>query len=120
MKYTAIVALFLGTSQAVLLADGPHETEKTHVLEPIPSHIASFLDFPNQRTAFYAQLEDAPAAKAPEAQKEQYVRKYDTAGYGDKGGAEKVSVPDARITHTHTTFYDKKNGLWRQDSAALI
>jgi len=70
MKYTAIVALFLGTSQAVLLADDKHESEKLHVLEPIPSHIASFLDFPNQRTAFYAQLEDAPAAKAPEAQKE--------------------------------------------------
>ena len=100
-----------------------HETEKLHVLEPIPSHIASFLDFPSQRTAFYLQTDDdkkaeeAPAAPKFEATKEKYVRKYDNKGYGTP---EKVSVPDPRITHTHTTFYDKKNGLWRQDTAALV
>ena len=119
MKYQQIVALFLGTSQAVLLVDGKHETEKVHALEPIAAHIASFQDFPSQRTAFYVQTEEAPAAKAPEAQKEKYVRKYDVTGYGDKGGVEKSSVMDPRIGHTHTTFYDKKNGLWRQDQAAL-
>jgi hypothetical protein len=42
MKYQQIVALFLGTSQAVLLVDGKHETEKVHALEPIAAHIASF------------------------------------------------------------------------------
>lgn len=26
---------------------------------------------------------------------------------------EKVSVPDPRITRRQTTFYDKRNGLWR-------
>jgi len=114
------------TASLVQVADegaGKHETEKLHVLEPIPSHIASFLDFPNQRTAFYAQLEDdKPKAYAGHFQStdEKYVRKYDTKGFGANGGAEKVSVPDARIGHTHTTFYDKKNGLWRQDQAALI
>ena len=107
MKYQQIVALFLGTTQAVLLVDEKHETEKVHALEPIAAHIASFLDFPSQRTAFYVQTEEAPAAKAPEAQKETYVRKYDTKGYGDKGGVEKSSVMDPRIGHTHTTFYDK-------------
>ena len=120
MKY-ATIALFLGTIQAVKLDDGKHETEKVHVLEPIPSHVASFFDFPNQRTAFYAQLEgDGKDAKGPEAQKEQYVRKYDTTGYGPNGGAEKVSVPDPRIAHTHTTFYDKVNKLWRGNEAALL
>ena len=118
------------TASLVQVSDeeGPksHNTEKLHVLEPIPAQVASnsFDAFPNQRTAFYAQIEDAPAAKAYEAHfqstDEKYVRKYDTKGFGDKGGAEKVSVPDARITHTHTTFYDKKNGLWREDQAALI
>ena len=39
-------------------------------------------DRPSQRTAFYVQTEEAPAAKAPEAQKEKYVRKYDVTGYG--------------------------------------
>ena len=55
MKYQQIVALFLGTTQAVLLVDEKHETEKVHALEPIAAHIASFLDFPSQRTAFYVQ-----------------------------------------------------------------
>lgn len=112
------------TANLLQVDDGKHETEKVHVLEPIPSHIASFNDFPNQRTAFYAQLEDEPAKKAYEGHfqstDEKYVRKYDTKGYGPNGGAEKVSVPDPRITHTHTTFYDKKNKLWREDQAALI
>jgi hypothetical protein len=111
------------TASLVQVADEKHETEKLHVLEPIPSHVASFLDFPNQRTAFYAQLEDdKPKAYAGHFQStdEKYVRKYDTKGFGANGGAEKVSVPDPRIGHTHTTFYDKKNGLWRQDQAALI
>ena len=120
MKYQQIVALFLGTTQAVLLVDEKHETEKVHALEPIAAHIASFLDFPSQRTAFYVQTEEAPADKGPEAQKEKYVRKYDTKGYGDKGGVEKSSVPDPRIAHTHTTFYDKQNRLWRGDAAALL
>lgn len=111
------------TASLVQVDDEKHETEKLHVLEPIPSHVASFLDFPNQRTAFYAQLEDdKPKAYAGHFQStdEKYVRKYDTKGFGANGGAEKVSVPDPRIGHTHTTFYDKKNGLWRQDQAALI
>ena len=110
------------TASLVQVDDEKHETEKLHVLEPIPSHVASFLDFPNQRTAFYAQLEDdKPKAYAGHFQStdEKYVRKYDTKGFGANGGAEKVSVPDPRIGHTHTTFYDKKNGLWRQDQAAL-
>ena len=112
------------TANLLQVDDGKHETEKVHVLEPIPSHIASFNDFPNQRTAFYAQLDEEPAAKKYEGHfqstDEKYVRKYDTKGYGPNGGAEKVSVPDPRITHTHTTFYDKKNRLWREDQAALI
>ena len=48
---------------------------------------------------------------------EPYVRAYSMEGYGS--GPEKVSVPDPRIAHTHTTFYDKKNGVWRTDAAAL-
>ena len=113
------------TASLVQIADegaAKHETEKTHVLEPIPSHIASFNDFPNQRTAFYAQLDDDKKAYEGHFQSTdpKYVRKYDTKGYGDNGAAEKVSVPDPRITGTHTTFYDKKNRLWRQDQAALI
>ena len=103
---------------------GKHETEKVHALEPIPAQVASnSVDaFPNQRTAFYAQIEEEPAKYEGHFQSTdpKYVRKYDTSGYGDRGGAEKVSVPDPRITHTHTTFYDKKNRLWRDDQAALV
>merc|ERR1719327_1466198 len=102
---------------------GKHETEKVQALEPIPAEVASNgpLAFPNQRTAFYAQLDEEPAYQGHfQSPDPKYVRKYDTTGYGDRGGAEKVSVPDPRITHTHTTFYDKKNRLWRDDQAALV
>ena len=72
-----------------------HETEKLHVLEPTPSHVASFLDFPNQRTAFYLQTEKAPH---PEAQKEKYVRKYDTKDYCKPDGLPKMTeIEKARV-----------------------
>ena len=38
------------------------------------------------------------------------VRPYSTEGYG---APEKVSTLDPKIAHTHTTFYDKVNGVWR-------
>ena len=104
MKYQQIVALFLGTTQAVLLNDGKHETEKVFALEPIAEHIKSFADFPSQRTAFYVQTEEAPADKGPEAQKEKYVRKYDTKGYGP---VEKLSFFDPKIAKAHTSFYSQ-------------
>jgi len=114
------------TSALVQVADGgagKHETEKVHALEPISTENSSnfaeddadIMAFPTQRTAFYVQLEGAPEKQPIKME----GRAYNTEGYGPNGGAEKVSVPDARITHSHTTFYDKKNGLWRQDQAAI-
>jgi len=88
--------------------DKIHETEKVHALEPIPAQVASnsFDAFPNQRTAFYAQVSDDS----------QGVRPYSMEGYTEP---EKVLKPDARITHTYTTFYDKKNKIWMGDNSIL-
>ena len=61
--------------------------------------------------------DDLVLAQTQEAEMaEPYVRPYSMKGYSEP---EKVSVPDPRITHTHTTFYDKKNSLWRVDQAAI-
>ena len=53
-------------------------------------------ELPN-RTTFYAQLEDEGANP-------------------NKVGAEKVSVLQTKLSRSHTTYFDKKNGLWREDT----
>lgn len=53
-------------------------------------------ELPN-RTTFYAQLEDEDGKANP-----------------NKVGAEKVSVLQTKLARHHTTYYDKKNNLWRE------
>jgi hypothetical protein len=66
-------------------------TEGVHTLAPIPQMTTangpSEFAYPNQRTTFYAQ--------------------------GPLAEPEGVHTLDPKIARTHTTFYDKQNGLWR-------
>ena len=68
------------------------EPEKVHVLEPEVYNVYSNNDFPSQRTAFYLQESEAP---------------------------EKVHILEPKIARQHTTFYDKKNGVWRTNGPSL-
>lgn len=73
------------------------DPEKLHILEPIAYNVDSNGEraFPNQRTAFYAQK-------------------------GDLEEPEKVHTLDPKIAREHTTFYDKKNGLWRENNLVQV
>ena len=91
------------------------DPEKTHVLQP-----TAYNDLSNKsefsygapRTAFYAQAhahaDDAEPAKT-EADDSAPTKPAKPAYIAP----EKVHVLDPIIAREHTTFYDKKNGLWR-------
>ena len=72
--------------------------EGVHALAPIPQMTTAngpdVFAYPNQRTTFYAQ------------------------GNG-LAEPEGVHTLDPKIARTHTTFYDKQNGLWRGSLVAL-
>jgi len=116
VHHTTFMTQTNATSSLIQLEEtgDKHETEKTHALEPIATRAyvndpANDLTYPSQRTAFYVQTEGD--SEGPRG-----VRPYSTEGYTE---AEKVSVPDARITRSYTTFFDKKNGLWRGEPDVL-
>jgi len=75
--------------------------EKVHELIPEAYNKASnaadnsVLSYPHIRTAFYVQTEEAPAK------------------FNANQGPEKVHVLETKHAKTHTTYYDKQNGLWR-------
>jgi len=74
------------------------EPEKVHDLIPEAyRHASNSADnYPGIRTAFYAQTGDLNLPS-------------------QAGGPEKVHVLQTKHATSHTTFFDKKNGLWRQD-----
>lgn len=87
------------------------EPEKIHTLIPgawrkLSNDKKYVMNLGDQRTAFYTQLEgdgeNFAENKGDEAP-EQY----------EAGPPEKVSVLAATQARHHTTYYDKKNGLWR-------
>ena len=41
-------------------------------------------------------------------------------GVNEDGEPEKVEVLDPKIAKTHTTFYDKKNGVWRNQQLSSV
>jgi len=75
--------------------------EKVHELIPEAYNKVSnsgdmgVLSYPHVRTAFYVQTEEAPAK------------------FNANQGPEKVHVLETKHAKTHTTYYDKQNGLWR-------
>jgi len=84
--------------------DANQGPEKVHELIPEAYNTVSnsgdmgVLSYPHIRTAFYVQTEEEPAQPA----------------FNANQGPEKVHVLQTKHAKSHTTFYDKKNGLWRQ------
>ena len=135
MKYQVLAALFAVVSAKKESPDCPESTQVFSYTEHVPAAAgftqigAGFAtgmngdedlgeDITMKGDKFHYVQKDVAQVQLDAG--EPYVRPYDTKGYGPNGGAEKVSVPDPRIAHTHTTFYDKRNKLWRFDSAALV
>jgi len=138
---TAVIALLLSSSSALqqkssrspeseaALAQIDAAPEKVHVLEPevYTAGSNSKYAFPNPyRTAFYAQRgEEDPAIFGSSEDPDEKASKLPGKKLnGYKGNhllpAEKVFSLEPVTNREHTTFYDKRNGVWRSEEPQMM
>lgn len=98
------------------------EPERVHILEPIAYQNAanSPQAFPSIRTTFYAQAEPEGGvfgdSKEPKEEKKEEPKVNGETG-SEKKPVEKVAFVDPLVNRAHSTFYDKRNSLWRESAS---
>jgi len=75
--------------------------------------------FPSVRTTFYAQAEPEGGvfggSEEPKEETKAAVATPNGKSGDEKKPVEKVSFIEPIVNRAHSTFYDKKNSLWRSD-----